>query len=829
MSQCIHCHDSIIHEPIVDAVGNQFCCNGCLQVYEIIQSNDGLDFYYTLLEAEKSRAPKVIASNQSLLNTLNNSQDVSAIGIWKGAHHTISLYSNEIHCSACGWLLETVLKKEFVGIAVYVDFFRGVMELTYDSNLYSLQGVLQYCHTFGYTFNAVATDAAPQVSMSKSLLIRIAVSGAIFLNIMMFSLGIYFGMFTGIDSDWVSLFSWYSLFLSLPVVTYCSYPFYQKAWQGLRRKVLHMDLPVAIGILCTSVVSLYLTLKGEHGYYDSVSGLVFFLLIGRWVVQRFERSLVIDSRWFEGIKTDLVKKVTPNGIEDTPIEFVENGDEIVLFPDEYIPIDGTLSTPVTWLDKSLLTGESDVEKITSGSTLFAGYKNLKERIVIKVTNSESRNRIKQLKNQFDLMVEEKNRNSEQIEKIVPWFIGFVLICASLTFWVHYSEGLEFALIYSASVLVVSCPCALALAKPLNYGLALKRLSALGLYSKKHDIIDTLQKVDAVLFDKTGTLTMTEREITGWCWEDKLSQEDKQHLYGKIAQLTEHSLHPVSVSIQKSIVDQGVMEVQSRIAVMPLEIVGLGLRGEWHSESRRDVLYVCSARVLLDSFDFSYIVDSSIRNELQNIKWNNGVKESSIDSLLVYNGSVVATITFKDVIKRGVVETVEYLNRQKIETVLVSGDIQNQVDTLLDVIPFKQGYAEQTPEEKHHVLSQFQSDNSIVAIGDGFNDSLLIASADIGVVVKGGAEYLGHGADVLLISPNFDQFINLFHIPKKAGLGVKLCYALSILYNIFAISLALLGLITPLWAAILMPLSSVSIAIVALLTVTKYPSHSENRS
>ncbi|MGL1901312.1 MAG: heavy metal translocating P-type ATPase metal-binding domain-containing protein [Fibrobacterales bacterium] len=821
MSQCIHCHDSIIHEPIVDDGGNQFCCNGCLQVYQIIQSGDGLDFYYTLLEAEKSRAPKVVASNQSLLTTLNNAQDVSALGRWNENQHSISLYSNEIHCSACGWLLETVLKKEFIGITVYVDFFRGVMELTYDSSLYSLHDILQYCHTFGYTFNAVADDATPQASMSKSLLIRIAVSGAIFLNIMIFSLGIYFGMFTGIDSEWVNLFSWYSLFLSLPVVTYCSYPFYQKAWQGLHRRVLHMDLPVTIGILCTSAVSLFLTLKGGHGYYDSVSGLVFFLLIGRWIVQRFERSLVIDTRWFEGIKSDLVKKVTQNGIEDTPIEFIENGDEIVLFPDEYIPIDGTLSTPVTWLDKSLLTGESDVEKVSSGSTIFAGYKNLKERIVIKVTNCESRNRIEQLKKQFDLMVEEKNRNSEQIEKIVPWFIGFVLACASLTFWVHYSEGLEFALIYSASVLVVSCPCALALARPLNYGLALKRLSALGLYSKKHDIIDTLQKIEAVLFDKTGTLTMTEREITGWEWESYLSKEDKHHLYGKIGQLTEHSLHPVSVSIQKSIIDQGIVRNKSQSEVTPLEIVGLGLRGEWSNDFKTDILYVCSVRVLANSFDDSYITDIGIRNELQAIERNTNLIKNSIDSILVYNGNVVGTITFKDVIKRGVVETVEYLNRQKVETVLVSGDVQKQVNALLEVIPFGHGYAEQTPEQKQKVLSQFQSDQSVVAIGDGFNDSLLIASADVGVVVKGGAEYLGHGADVLLISPNFDQFINLFHIPKRAGLGVKLCYTVSILYNIFAISLALMGLITPLWAAILMPLSSVSIAIVALLTVTSY--------
>ncbi len=817
MSACIHCNDQIIHEPILDEFGNMFCCNGCKQVYALIGNEDGLEFYYTLLKAEKKYAPSAKEKKSPLIDRLSDEHWEISIGEFAGNLHSVSLFSSEIHCSACGWLLETVLKKEFPGVQIHVDFFRGILEVSYDNFRYRLRDILLFCQSFGYTFELMTGSGVQLTTMNRSLLIRLAISGAIFANVMIFSLGIYFGMFSGIDQKWVTLFSWYSLALSIPVITYCAFPFYQKAFEGIRRKVLHMDLPVAIGVLCTFVVSTYLTVTGYHGYFDSVSGLVFFLLIGRWGIQKFERSIVLDNRWFEGLKNDLVKRVTENGIEDVPIEQVQGGDQLVVFPNEYIPMDGTLQTPLTWVDKSLLTGESELGKIVKGALLFAGYKNLKEKIVLTVTNPESKDRIHQLKKQFDALIQEKNRNRDAVEKIVPWFIAAVLAFSGVTFLTHYSSGFENALLYAASVLVVSCPCALALARPLTYGLALKRLSSIGIFTKKHDSLDAINEISTVLFDKTGTLTMTERTIKSWKWGEAVSEIDRDGYYALMYAAVSQSFHPVSLSIKKSIEEYE--HASLRVQNMKFtEIVGVGLHISARVVDKEHEMFLVSAKVISSQFDARSLTHPDHQKAIelfQNKYWE---RSSEAETLVFVDGKLVAEINFQDTIKPGVIDIVNYLNDRSIQTVLVSGDMNHQVTEFAENVPFTQSYGEQSPEDKHALLVEYQKHGAVAAVGDGFNDSLFVASADVGVVVKGGADYLGEGADVLLISPDFNRFSNLIHIAKRTRVSVRRCYTISILYNLFAISLALTGYISPLWAAALMPLSSLSIALVALFTV-----------
>ena len=814
MESCKHCGDPIIHNPIVDEKNHIFCCQGCLQVNHLIGDDSDLNLYFELLDAENSSAPKVKFQQNPLLESLQNESFLKTIGSFKGNTHKVHIYSKQVHCSACSWLLEKMLNKQFDLERVRVDFVSGRMDVEYHADKVQLSEVLKYTSTLGYIFDSLKENPTHKSLAQKALLIRIAVSGSIFSNTMIFAIASYFGMFTGISDKFLNLFNWISLLLIIPCVTYCAYPFYQKAWMGLKNKVFHMDLPISIGIVVTFILSIYLIINGKHGYFDSVAGLVFFLLIGRWVVKKFERSLQLDEHWYEEIQSDRVKCLTENGIEQLEMEKLKKGDRVVVYPNEYIPIDGRLETDLTWVDKSLFSGESEPVKVQQDEMVLAGFKNLKEKVVLEVMNLDSIQRLKQMKNEFDSLVEEKVAKDLQVEKIVPYFVMGVLIIASVAFGYFYSYGLEKAMVSAASILIVSCPCALALARPISRGVCLKKLNALGFYFKDQGLLEKIMNVKTLIFDKTGTLTMTKRKISKWSWMDNsLSEGDKEFFYQKLLTLTSNSYHPVSVSIHDDVANHVNNKKEGLKSFK--ELVGFGLSGTFKNDQS---LIICSMRSMNPALSDTIFRSCPEILNLRSVYSKKSVHDNSYDSIIFFNGKPVLKIGFVDELKEGVVTLFKKFKQQKKKVVLLSGDKEKHVKGIADKVDADAFYSEKSPEEKLAYLKKYQEEGNVLAVGDGLNDSLLVAGAEVGVVVKGGAHALANGADVLMGTPDFSKMNSLFSLCSMALKSEKVCYGVSLSYNAVAITLAFAGILNPLWAAVLMPLSSLSICLTALSIV-----------
>jgi Cu2+-exporting ATPase len=809
----------------------RFCCEGCRVVHGILSGGEG-EVYYDLLDQSGIKAPRagLTPEFRAYLEGLKDPETLRRIGRWEGGSHSLTLECSDMQCAACGWLMERVLGQTPGVLDYEVDFVHGEMHVRYDAGTTLLPAVLESVGRFGYAFKP-KVNSAVRPALERAAWMRLAVAAACFMNAMAFAFGPYFGFARGMSEQWIRVLGVWSFVSALPAVFYSAYPFYQGAWRSLKGRVFTIDVTVTIGIFLAFVVSLASTFSGSgsapggpghFNYSDTLAGLIFFLLLGRYAVRRFEGGLMLRGRWHEALSPDMVRVRAPEGeTRWVPLDQVIVDNVVEVAAGEYLPVDGTVEAGEGEVDTAFLTGEDRPRGYESGDFLFAGYRFLGTRggtregmLRVRVVNPHLRTRAANLRQALESLVARKRARHIRRERVALGFTLTVAVAALVALVVHWDAGWQSALITAAAVFIVSCSCALALAVPISRGVGLLRAHRLGFHFRDQETLERLAKVRAVLFDKTGTLTFTRRTLSRWEWTDALQAEARENALDATGAPTGMSAHPVSLALHAALARS---KAGGRILGFR-EIPGFGLQGVWRTPNGSSVdVCLCRNR----AWEKNPETFNSLNLAVPTVAELGPVTGDTVQSCLFVNGHLAALIDLGEEIKPGAAALLRDLNKAGVAVTLLSGDQPSRVAEFAARSGFAEYKGGLSPEEKQIEARGFQTKHgAALAVGDGFNDSLLFGEASVSLAVQGAAGPVAAGADAFMTSSDPSAILSLLRVAQGTRKSLRNTYLVSGFYNAGAISLAVMGLVTPLAAAILMPIASLSLCLTAWLTIPK---------
>ncbi len=788
---CTHCSD-VCDDDSIRADDTVFCCLGCKTVYQILHEN-GLDAYYRLedqpgvsLKHNKGKDYYAFIDKEDIQRKILNylGDDLAKL----------RLFIPSIHCSSCIWLLENLYKlKNGINLSI-VNFPRKELSIDYDPRAITLREVVEMLASLGYEpeITLETTENKNQVSKhQRNLLIKIGVAGFAFGNIMLFSFPEYVGLDRLVEPQFSRFFSFVSMVFSLPVIFFSASDYFKSAWSGLKQRLISIDVPIVIGVVALFTRSVYeVAMAYGTGYFDSLAGLIFFLLLGKWFQGKTYESLLFDRNYKSYFPVAVTKllhngKDKDNDRESIPINELVPGDRILIRNAELIPADAVLISEEAWVDNSFVTGESRAVRKCSGDYIYAGGKQAGPVIELEVAREVSQSYLTQLWNKDAFKKSHTSNQKDLINKISKYFTAVVLLIAfgAGTFWLISDPSK--ALNAFTAVLIVACPCALALATPFAVGSTLRVFGRNGFYLKNGDVVELLANVDEIVFDKTGTITMQSQDRNGITFTGELNEKDKQ----RIADLTTNSSHPLSRIIAGSLTSN-FSTGRNRSISDYTEVKGKGISAK-----------VDGAGVMLGSAEFTgynYVNGADHRTSRVFVTIDNEKK-----------GFFSITNTYRENFERVIIKL-----RGAYKMSVLSGDNSAERSFLENVFPENtELYFEQTAYDKLGFVKKRQDTGSnVLMIGDGLNDSGALAQADVGIAVADNVNNFTPASDAILSGSNFSLFPAILSFSKTTVKVIIYSFVLSFIYNIAGLGFAISGNLTPVFAAILMPLSSISVVV-----------------
>lgn len=785
---CAHC-DLPVPEALVEPEATQqFCCRGCRTVYGLIHA-EGLEAYYEL------RGPDDAAPAPEAAGDYEELDDPTFVSRYCSARSdgllTTELYLEGVHCAACLWLVERSLT-QLEGVAeARLNFTKAKLRVTWRPDLVPLSAVARRLAETGYPPHParLGTEEVTQREERK-LLIRIGVAAAVTGNVMLMAVALYGGWFSGMAEEYRQLFRWASLLVSLPGVVYSGWPFYRSAYLGLRRKVLHMDLPISLGILAGFTGGLVNTVRG-HGeiYFDSVTALIFLLLVGRLLQLRQQRRATESSELLYALTPSSARRLGDDGeAHKVPLEAVRVGDRLEVAASERVPTDGVVESGRSAVDMSLLSGESMPVSIGVDDEVWGGTTNLQDTLVVRVTRAIHESRVGRIAE----MVSEASASRAPVvqlaDKVAGWFVAVVLVAAGATFFAWSMIDPSVAVDHAVALLIVSCPCALGLATPLAVTAAIGKAARHGILAKSGAALEALGRLEngVIVFDKTGTLTHGRMEVTAFVGPDWVQP--------LVAAAERDSTHPVGRALRQA------CETEVRKTASEVEVVhGGGL-----------VAVVEGRTVRIGSPRFvraEALADAALVERVE--AWS---KDALTPVWIAIDGRVVAAAGLSDRLRSEARSSVAELEAQGFEVHVLSGDDPRVVHAVGRSLGLAEDrcHGGQSPEDKLAFVERTKAVRPVVMVGDGVNDAAALAAATAGVAVHGGAETCFAAADVFLQKPGIDTLATLISGAKTTTKTIRNNVVFSLMYNTLGASLAMTGLLNPLVAAVLMPLSSLAV-------------------
>jgi len=778
-SSCFHCGDLCKNSTIIFQ-DKAFCCNGCKTVYEIFSEND-LTCYYDLQSAPGAIPQEIsgkydFLSNENIIDKLIEFND--------GNTQIVTLYIPHIHCSSCIWILENLNKLHPEISSSQVNFGKKNVRVTYNANSYSLKEIVLLLSAIGYEpYISLDDYKTGKQHINRSLIYKLAIAGFAFGNVMFLSFPEYFQ----VDGFWIEkykpLFRWLMFTFSLPVVFYAAQDYFVSAYKGLHAKLLNIDVPIALGI---SVLFIRSTVDISYnlgsGFFDSLTGLVFFLLLGKFFQQK-TYSFLSFERDYKSYFPIAVTKVSSEG-EETPIQVYDiiKGDRLLIRNEELIPVDGILINGKAKIDYSFVTGESETVSKKSGDKLFAGGKQTSGVMEMEVLKSVEQSYLTQLwsndvfnKNKEDSFTTLTNTISKRFT-IVVLSIAFL----STLFWVFYDASK--ALNVFTAVLIIACPCAIALSAPFTFGNLLRIFGKLKFYVKNATVIEQLASINTIIFDKTGTITSNKKSTATYEGEDLSPSEEillKNTLRG--------SNHPLSRNLYNILEDNNIITLNHFE-----EHLGQGIEG-FHNN---DTIKIGSSHFV------GQTQDTSVLNTAVHISTNN-----------TYKGK----FTFYNSYRKGLSKLFNSLKKH-YDLVILSGDNEGELENLKKLLPTKTKLIfNQKPNDKLEYIKYHQTEGAkVLMIGDGLNDAGALAQSDVGISISENVNVFSPACDAILDASKFNQIGKYIKVSKSALKIIKWSFVLSFIYNIIGLYFAITGQLAPVIAAILMPLSSISVVLFTTL-------------
>ncbi len=772
---CYHCGLDCGKSP-VQFNDKCFCCNGCKTVYEILNQNE-LSCYYDL-EQTPGTIPKEIKGKFDYLD--NEEIITKLLEFSDGTTSVAEFFIPSIHCSACIWVLENLDKLNPAVVKSMVNFPNKTVRITFKSQQTSLKDIVELLTSIAYEPYISLEDADKSAKkVDKTLLYQLGVAAFGFGNIMLLAFPEYFETQEYWLDQFKQLFRWMMLILSIPVVIYSAKDYFITAFKGIRKGILSVDVPIAIGIIVLFLRSSYEVIADiGPGYFDSLTGLIFFLLIGKYFQQRTYNYLSFE-RDYRSYFPIGVTKIVAGKEESIPVQEVKKGDRLLIRNEELIPVDAVIIHGEGMLDYSFVTGESEPVFKENGEKVFAGGKQTGGAIEIDVINEISESYLTELWSNDIFNKDNAEKDIKSMTDAISKYFTITIISIALIaglYWAFTDFGIAAEVV--TAVLIIACPCALALSAPFAMGNMLRIFGYRKFYLKNDSIIEKINRINHIVFDKTGTITTNETNLLSYVGIELSSSEE-----AAIKTIIRSSNHPLSRALNDHIKAQASLDSIDNYQ----EIAGRGISGQ-----------INGLQIVIGS--------------AQHVGAKN---KGNLDTRIYIkiNDSVKGYYKSKNVYRKDI-EKVFSLLSDNYTLSIISGDNDGERAYLEGIVPANTTILfDQKPQNKLDYIKSLQDvGKSVMMVGDGLNDAGALAQSNVGIAISEDVNVFSPACDAIMEAKLFNKLPEFLTLSQQTISIIKWGFVLSFLYNIVGMYFAVTAQLTPLVAAILMPLSSISIVI-----------------
>ncbi|MBP8023827.1 MAG: heavy metal translocating P-type ATPase, partial [Chromatiaceae bacterium] len=806
-SRCFHCGLPVAPRDEVRApVRNQmrtFCCTGCKSVCEAIHAAGLEGFYQRTPEGEVLGPPPELPKELALYD-IDEVQEEFVDSL--GETREINLLVEGIHCAACVWLIENSLKA-MPGVAeARVNLTGRRLRLKWDNSRLKLSQALKRLGEIGYAavpFDPEVAEGSLQRA-NRRLLYCLAVAAFGMMNLMWISIALYSGADQG---EFRGLFHWIGFAIATPVLIFSGWPFYRGAWLGVRAGSLTMDLPIAIGVSMTYGYSLYVTISGSRigdVYWDTVVNFLFVILVGRFLESISKRQAVASTQRLLDLQPKVATVLRGGDEVLLPIRAVRVSETILVRPGEKVPVDGIVLEGISQLDESMLTGEAAPVSKKRGDRVAAGTLNGSGALRVQVEGLLRDTAL----GRIIALVEEAQASKAPIQctadRIVPWFVAVTLTLGLMTFLFWVSTDFEVALMAATAVLIITCPCAFGMATPMAIAVASGLGARHGILVKTGAVLESLSTIDHFVFDKTGTLTEGRPAVTaiasgGGIWrggEVLDPHSDLARHLASLAALERFSEHPVALAVLNLCRDQAV-EFRHLAVADTMSRPGHGILGRVGGQS-----------VIAGTAD--WLIAQGVDPWAGPLAVADQEFQTS-GATLIYvalDGQAVLVLAVQDRLRFNAAGVVAGLKAQGIHVTLLTGDRRATAERIATALGGVEVIAEVLPEAKDRVIADLQHHGQRVAmVGDGVNDAPALVRADVGIAMGSGTDVSIASADIVLMQADLARVPQAAALSRRTLKTIRQNIGISIAYNLIMVPLAMAALVTPLVAAVSMPLSS----------------------
>lgn len=824
MRQCSHCHlsydESALFKKVINGKEEYFCCRGCEGVFTLLLECNLGDFYERIGETKltppkeisddlakfdseayakkyikilgNKNAPKISQHSQGNDSSNNDSpQNIPQPDICE-----VSLIIERIHCIACVWLNQKILNATNGIIKVDINFTNNKAKIVFDRAQIRLSEIIAKIRAIGYDAQGYDPEMLENINAKerKSYYTRMIVGVFCTMNIMWIAVAQYSGYFLGMESEVKDILNLAGFALSTPTLFYSGFIFFRSGYFGLKNGFINMDLLVATGATMTYLYSIYAALsRSGETYFESVTMIITFVLIGKFLEITTKKSAG-DSIDKLNLSVPSIVNVMSNGVQSGEIraispQEVKIGDIILVRSGEKIAIDGVLLSQSAIIDSSMLTGESALESKSQNAPLISGSINLENTIYYRATRLFEDSTLNNIINLIQDSLSKKPHIETKANAISYHFSAFVLLCAVATFafWVWHTGDFERAMIVAVSVVIIACPCALALATPIATIIGITEAYKRKLLFKEARFLESFAKSDTIIFDKTGTLTHGKPKVVR---ESQMREYDKRILCAFVALNT----HPISSGIAEYLGAESSGDSANRAKIENFKQI-----------TQKGIIAKCGDLELLGG-NKSFLVESGVAiNECEN--------DSHTKFYYAVNKQLVAIFDLEDTPKDNAKEVVLAFQNANFRVAILSGDRFAVVESIAKSLNIAEFYAQQCPIDKSAFIDKLHAQGrKIVMVGDGINDAIALNKSDIAISMGAGSDIAIESSDIVLLDDSLVSLERAHKIARKTYATIKQNIKISIIYNLLTIPLAMCGFIIPLFAALSMSFSSILVVL-----------------
>ncbi len=783
-NECFHCGGNLPNKPYTKDA-HYFCCKGCVSVYTILKDS-GLETIYDNTSFGNFSKPTDEESVSEFELLENTAIQEKIISFREGNICKVLLYAPAIHCASCIWLLEHLPQLHPAVIQSQVNFHSKKISILFDNSKISLKDLAILLTQIGYKphFSLSQKD---QGSEHKMLLLRLGVAGFAFGNIMLLSFPDYLDTLSTLETQYANFFHYVSFVLSLPVLMFSAYPYLKSAWSGIKSMELNMDIPIGIGIFTLFFRSTYdVFFLHESGYFDSFSGFIFFLLIGRWYQHKTYQFLDFEKSFHSFFPISVIKIENLNEVVKE-VKDIQKNDLVKLRNGELIPFDGVLLSEEAQIDYSFVTGESELFHKHKGDSIYAGGRLVGKKIIVQVKKPFDQQYFIQLWNEN---TDRKNHSFKKLSSFLGKLITFsVLTVAGIAIFYWKDAGIQTVIKNVTSILIIGCSCAFALSAPFLFGNVSRLLAKLSFYIKNTDSIATMAKIQHVILDKTGTLTEKNLQVQ-WAGNKELNTYEKAIIYATL----QNSIHPLSKKICNLL--QKDVEKEYDCSYYQ-EFPGKGIYAIVNGHSIR-----IGSKEWLEMPEIEDELNSVVCVEMDGIK--------------------LGYFSIANALREGL-ENLNELKNKGYFIHILTGDNALRTQQIQKVFADNiKIFTNQKPEDKKAYILRLQNNTSgVMMIGDGLNDVPALKTADFGVSITDDMSFFVPSGDAIMKGECLMYLPNILHFAKTSYRLLIVSYIFSFIYNSIGLTLAFNGYLTPIVAALFMPLSSISVVLFAIISTNYF--------